>query len=38
MATNIDALVLERSVLLKHEQPKSAVPDVQQYLSQFALD
>ena len=38
MATNIDALVLERSVLLKHEQPTSAVPDVQQYLSQFALD
>jgi len=38
MATNIDALVLERSVLLKHEQPESAVPDVQQYLSQFALD
>jgi carbamoyltransferase len=38
MATNIDALVLERSVLLKHEQPTSAVPDVNKYLAQFELD
>ena len=38
MATNMDALVLERLVLLKDEQPATARPDVKQYLAQFELD
>ncbi len=38
MATNMDVLVLENFVLLKRNQPASGVPDVDEYLSQFALD
>jgi carbamoyltransferase len=38
LATNMDALVLERIVLLKSEQPGAKAHDVQQYLSQFSLD
>jgi carbamoyltransferase len=38
MATNMDALVLERFVLLKQEQPAAAPIEVDQYLAQFDLD
>jgi carbamoyltransferase len=38
MATNIDALVLERFVLLKSEQPNAQEHLIDQYLTQFALD
>ncbi|MCL4209872.1 MAG: hypothetical protein KJZ68_04355 [Phycisphaerales bacterium] len=38
MATNMDALVLERFVLLKKEQPDAKEIDVKKYLGEFALD
>jgi carbamoyltransferase len=38
MATNIDALVLERFVLLKEEQPSAREIGREEYLAQFALD
>ena len=38
MATNMDALVLERFVLLKDEQPNAAPIEVDSYLAQFELD
>jgi carbamoyltransferase len=38
MATNMDALVLERFVLVKGEQPQAKQHDTDQYLAQFALD
>lgn len=38
MATNIDALVLERFVLLKDEQPNAKSADREKYLAEFKLD
>jgi carbamoyltransferase len=38
MATNMDALVLERFVLLKHEQPEAKEHEIDAYLAQFELD
>jgi carbamoyltransferase len=38
MATNMDVLVLENCVLLKHEQPNAKQHDVDMYLAQFELD
>jgi len=38
MATNMDALVLERFVLLKPEQPQARQHATDEYLAQFALD
>ncbi len=38
MATDIDALVLERFVLLKEEQPQSEAADRERYLAEFKLD
>ena len=38
MGTDIDVLVLERSVLLKSEQPAAAVIDRQRYLGTFTPD
>ncbi len=38
MATNMDVLVLENFILLKHEQPDAQEIDVEAYLSEFALD
>jgi carbamoyltransferase len=38
LATNIDALVLERHVLLKTEQPARPPDDRNAYLAQFTLD
>jgi hypothetical protein len=38
MATNMDALVLERFVLLKSEQPEAHAVRREEYLAQFALD
>jgi len=38
MATKMDLLVLEDYVLLKSEQPESAVPRLDEYLAQFQLD
>ena len=38
MGTDMDVLVLENFVLLKHEQPETAAPDRDRYLAQFALD
>jgi carbamoyltransferase len=38
MATNMDALVLERFVLLKTEQPNAHAVGRDEYLAQFALD
>lgn len=38
MATNMDALVLERCVLLKEQQPDAKEHDVDEYLAQFQLD
>jgi carbamoyltransferase len=38
MATNMDALVLERFVLLKHRQPEAHAVGREEYLAQFALD
>jgi carbamoyltransferase len=38
MGTNMDALVLERFVLLKHEQPGGDQVRNEDYLAQFQLD
>ena len=38
MATNMDALVLERFVLLKHNQPHAREHEINEYLAQFSLD
>jgi carbamoyltransferase len=38
MATNMDALVLERFVLLKGRQPAARDVSAEEYLAQFALD
>ena len=38
MATNMDALVLERFVLLKGEQPDAQAFAREEYLAEFALD
>jgi carbamoyltransferase len=38
MATNMDALVLEKFLLLKADQPDAKQHDVDQYLAQFQLD
>ena len=38
MGTDMDVLVLENFILLKEEQPRSAVPDRDGYLAQFELD
>jgi carbamoyltransferase len=38
LATNMDALVLERIVLLKEEQPSAQQHDIDQYMAQFQLD
>jgi carbamoyltransferase len=38
MATNMDALVLERFVLLKEQQPNTQAFEREKYLAQFALD
>jgi carbamoyltransferase len=38
LATDMDALVLERCVLLKAEQPASSAPDRRAHLARFALD
>jgi carbamoyltransferase len=38
MATNMDALVLERCLLLKTDQPNARQHDVDAYLAQFQLD
>ncbi|MBA3296612.1 MAG: carbamoyltransferase [Acidobacteria bacterium] len=38
LATHMDALVLERFVLLRAEQPDAGDPDREGYLAQFALD
>ncbi len=38
LATNMDALVLERFVLLKKDQPNAAEQTLKTYLQEFALD
>jgi carbamoyltransferase len=38
MGTNMDVLVLERFVLLKHEQPGGEMVRNEEYLAQFTLD
>ena len=38
MATNMDVLVLERCVLVKHDQPNAPEHATDEYLAQFALD
>lgn len=38
LATNMDVLVLERSVLIKEEQPNLKPIDVAKYLAEFQLD
>jgi carbamoyltransferase len=38
MATNMDALVLEKQVLLKNEQPEAKQYEIDEYLAQFSLD
>jgi carbamoyltransferase len=38
IATNMDALVLERFVLLKEDQPNAKQHEVDEYLAQFQLD
>jgi len=38
MGTDMDVLVLENHLLLKEEQPSSAIPKRDEYLAQFALD
>ena len=37
-STNIDALVLERFVLLKEDQPQDKAADREKYLAEFKLD
>ncbi len=38
LATHIDALVLDRFVLYKEEQPVDRAPDISRYLAQFSPD
>ena len=38
LATNMDALVLERFVLLKKDQPHAADQTLESYLKEFTLD
>jgi carbamoyltransferase len=38
MGTDMDVLVLENHILLKDEQPTSAIPKRDEYLAKFALD
>ena len=38
LATNMDALVLERFVLLKEDQPGATQHEVDKYLAEFQLD
>jgi carbamoyltransferase len=38
MATNMDVLVMEHTLLLKEEQPEPKVDDLKDYLSRFELD
>jgi len=38
MGTDMDVLVIEKTLLLKSEQPGSAAPDRETYLSRFELD
>ncbi len=38
MACNMDTLALEDFILYKHEQPKAAQHEIDQYLAQFDLD
>ncbi len=38
MGTDMDVLVLENHILLKDEQPASAIPKRDEYLAKFALD
>jgi carbamoyltransferase len=38
MGTDMDVLVLENHILLKDEQPESAIPRRDEYLAKFALD
>ena len=38
MATNMDALVVEKFVLLKEEQPHAQEHEIDEYLAQFQLD
>jgi carbamoyltransferase len=38
LATNIDALILERFVLLKSEQKTASTPQTKEYLAEFQLD
>jgi carbamoyltransferase len=38
LGTHMDVLVIERCVLLKEEQPRSAAMDNKDYLDQFRLD
>jgi len=38
LATNMDALVLERFVLLKQDQPEARKHEIDEYLGQFDLD
>ena len=38
LATDMDALVLERFVLLRGQQPAGLQTDREKYLAQFALD
>ena len=38
MGTDMDALVLEKTLLIKDEQPESEETDSEQYKASFALD
>jgi carbamoyltransferase len=38
MGTHMDVLVLEDCVLLKDEQPKENLPDIEEYKASFKLD
>ena len=38
MATNMDALVIENTLLLKEEQPEAKQHQIDEYLAQFQLD
>ena len=38
MGTDMDVLVMENQILLKEEQPTTAIPKRDEYLAQFALD
>jgi carbamoyltransferase len=38
LSTNMDALVLERCVLLKEDQPALSPEEIAKYIQQFKLD